>query len=80
MPVRAPSLRPEAILDAVPLAESMLEQGFLMAPGSLFSPDQRPSSWMRLNVATSLEPRMLSALQERLEHGMQRLKFAGPPR
>jgi DNA-binding transcriptional MocR family regulator len=67
-------------LDTVPLAEAMLEQGFLMAPGSLFSPDQRPSTWMRFNVATSLEPRMLRALQETLERSRQRLKSAGPPR
>jgi DNA-binding transcriptional MocR family regulator len=67
-------------LDTVPLAEAMLEQGFLMAPGSLFSPDQRPSTWMRFNVATSLDPRMLRALQETLDRSRQRLKSTGPPR
>jgi len=67
-------------LDSQPLAEAMLDQGFLMAPGSLFSPDQRPSTWMRFNVATSGNPRMLEALESVVSRSRQRLKSAEPPR
>jgi DNA-binding transcriptional MocR family regulator len=70
----------DAGLDTVPLAEAMLEQGYLMAPGSLFSPDQRPSTWMRFNVATSGNPRMLAALEATLARTRQRLKSGDPPR
>ncbi len=70
----------DAGIDTVPLAESMLEQGYLMAPGSLFSPDQRPSTWMRFNVATSGNPRMLAALEATLAHARLRLKSGDPPR
>jgi DNA-binding transcriptional MocR family regulator len=56
----------DAGVDTRPLAEAMLEQGFVTAPGSLFSPDQRPSTWMRFNVATSGEPRMWRALEAAL--------------
>jgi len=67
-------------LDTGPLAEAMLEHGFLMAPGSLFSPDQRPSTWMRFNLATSGNPKMLRALAGTLERARQRLKPAESPR
>ncbi len=56
------------------LAQAMLAQGFLMAPGSLFMPDQRASRWMRFNLASSGNPRMLSALGRELS----RLRAAGP--
>ncbi len=54
-------------LDTNALARSMLDKGFLLAPGSLFLPDQRPSQWMRFNVATSLNPRMWLALGQLLK-------------
>lgn len=38
------------------LTEQAMAQGFLLAPGSLFSPDQLPSSRMRVNVATMADP------------------------
>jgi DNA-binding transcriptional MocR family regulator len=66
--------------DSGPLAEVMLGQGFLMAPGSLFSPEQRASGWMRFNLATSGNPKMLAALAEALAGGRQRLKIAEAPR
>jgi DNA-binding transcriptional MocR family regulator len=56
----------------------MLEQGFLMAPGSLFSPEQHPSTWMRFNVATSGNPKMLAALEAALTRARQRLKSGDP--
>jgi len=57
----------DAGVDTNPVAQRMLEKGFLMAPGSLFLPDQRPSTWMRFNVATSANPRMLEQLEQTLE-------------
>ena len=38
--------------DTNELAASCREQGWLIAPGSLFSPLQRPSTWMRFNLTT----------------------------
>jgi DNA-binding transcriptional MocR family regulator len=49
-------------VDTNPIAPAMLAHGYLMAPGSLFMPDQRPSTWMRFNVATSGNARMLEHL------------------
>ena len=37
--------------DTIALTEKAFEKGFLLAPGSLFSPHQLPSTHMRLNVA-----------------------------
>jgi DNA-binding transcriptional MocR family regulator len=37
------------------LAEMFSKNGLLLAPGSLFSPRQEPSTWMRINVTTSLD-------------------------
>jgi len=37
------------------LAAQAMEEGVLLAPGSLFSPDQLPSTKMRLNVAAALD-------------------------
>jgi DNA-binding transcriptional MocR family regulator len=68
----------DAGLDTRSLAQSMLEQGFLMAPGSLFSPEQHPSTWMRFNVATSGNPKMLAALEAALTRARQRLKSGDP--
>ena len=41
--------------DTNELAEICSTRGLLLAPGSLFSPRQEPSTWMRINVTTSLE-------------------------
>jgi DNA-binding transcriptional MocR family regulator len=59
----------DASVDANPVAQAMLDRGFLMAPGSLFLPDQRPSTWMRFNVATSTNPRMLEQFARVLKRG-----------
>ncbi|MGD9945778.1 MAG: PLP-dependent aminotransferase family protein [Burkholderiaceae bacterium] len=60
----------DAGVDTNPVAQAMLDRGYLMAPGSLFLPDQRPSSWMRFNIATSMNPAMV----EQLEGTLQRLR------
>lgn len=41
--------------DTSVLAEICSQRGLLLAPGSLFSPRQRPSTWMRINVTASLD-------------------------
>ncbi|MBN9427710.1 MAG: PLP-dependent aminotransferase family protein [Burkholderiales bacterium] len=57
----------DAGVDTNPVAQAMLDRGYLMAPGSLFLPDQRPSSWMRLNIATSTNPAMIEQLDASLQ-------------
>jgi DNA-binding transcriptional MocR family regulator len=57
----------DAGVDSNRVAQAMLEKGFLMAPGSLFLPDQRPSTWMRFNVATSTNFKMLDQLAKVLD-------------
>lgn len=57
----------DAGVDTTAVAQAMHERGYLMAPGSLFLPDQRPSTWMRFNIATSGNPRMLDDLARVLE-------------
>jgi DNA-binding transcriptional MocR family regulator len=39
------------------LAVACRDQGLLLAPGSLFSPHQTPSTWMRFNVTTPKDAR-----------------------
>ena len=48
------------------LAETCSKQGLLLAPGSLFSPRQQASTWMRINVTTSLDD--LNAILARRRH------------
>ena len=48
------------------LTERAMEQGLLLAPGSLFSPSQLPSTRMRLNVATMQEPSVWEFLAREL--------------
>jgi DNA-binding transcriptional MocR family regulator len=44
------------------IAAAGAEQGLLCAPGSLFSPNQLPSSWMRVSAATCLNPAAMKFL------------------
>ncbi|MGH8806633.1 MAG: PLP-dependent aminotransferase family protein [Noviherbaspirillum sp.] len=48
------------------LAEKALEQGFLLAPGSLFSPSQLPSTRMRVNVANMTDVGVLRFLEREI--------------
>lgn len=52
--------------DTAVLAEKALEEGYLLAPGSLFSPSQLPSTRMRINVANMGDSGMLRFLERRL--------------
>lgn len=54
--------------DATSVAERMLEQGHLMAPGMLFSSDARWKSVMRFNVGNSYNSPALPALIKLLGH------------
>ncbi len=54
-------------VDANRVAQLMIEADYLTAPGSLFLPDQRPSTWMRFNLTTSDEPAMFKALAQAVE-------------
>ena len=42
----------ETDCDTTQLAATLRAQKLLLAPGSLFSPNQSPSRWMRVNVTT----------------------------
>ncbi|MGS0742703.1 aminotransferase-like domain-containing protein [Glaciimonas sp. GG7] len=46
------------------LAEKAAAQGFMLAPGSLFSPNQLPSSRMRINVAAMSDPGIWRFLEQ----------------
>ena len=46
------------------LTTRLFDVGYVAAPGSLFSPTQLPSTWMRFNVASSQNAAMWRALQK----------------
>jgi DNA-binding transcriptional MocR family regulator len=54
----------ETGVDGDRLAARLHEQGWLLAPGSLFHAVAQPSSCMRINFATSQEARLWRALRE----------------
>jgi len=56
-------------VDSEGLAAAGHEAGFLLTPGSLFSPHQLPSTWMRFNIANCGDPglpAMLTAYADRV--------------
>ncbi|TWG89162.1 hypothetical protein L602_000100000520 [Cupriavidus gilardii J11] len=53
--------------DTNAIATAGHEEGYLFAPGSLFSPSQLPSGWMRFNVACGHDPDMLTFLARQLD-------------
>ena len=59
--------KPSRGIDTSALAARLFDEGFLLAPGSLFSPSQHPSSHLRFNIATSSNPGMLDALARALQ-------------
>ncbi|CAL60976.1 putative transcription regulator aminotransferase GntR-related [Herminiimonas arsenicoxydans] len=52
--------------DSNALTERAMEQGYLLAPGSLFSPNQLPSTNMRFNVAAMADPGILPFLEREI--------------
>ncbi len=49
--------------DSVALAEAAMAEGIMLAPGTLFRPHLERSPWMRFNVATLQDPRLLAWLE-----------------
>jgi DNA-binding transcriptional MocR family regulator len=56
----------DAHCDTNVLTEKAMEQGFLLAPGCLFSPSQLPSTRMRINVASMADPGIWRFLEKEL--------------
>lgn len=56
----------DAGMDTNVLTERAMAEGLLLAPGSLFSPSQLPTTRMRLNVATMQEPTVWTFLEREL--------------
>ncbi|SEK77995.1 DNA-binding transcriptional regulator, MocR family, contains an aminotransferase domain [Roseateles sp. YR242] len=54
-------------VDTERLAQPMMDQGWLIAPGILFSPTRQPGTLMRINFATSQDARFWRALAETVE-------------
>jgi DNA-binding transcriptional MocR family regulator len=52
-------------VDTDRLAQTMLDDGWLLAPGSLFHATPRPSTLMRINFATTQDPRFWRAFSAR---------------
>jgi DNA-binding transcriptional MocR family regulator len=53
--------------DTNAIAAAAAQQNILCAPGSLFSPTQLPSTWMRVSAATCLNPAALRFLAQAME-------------
>lgn len=53
--------------DSNALTEKAMAEGYLLAPGSLFSPKQLPSSNMRFNVAAMTDPGILRFLEQAID-------------
>jgi DNA-binding transcriptional MocR family regulator len=59
-------------VDADGLAAAGHEAGFLLTPGSLFSPHQSPTTWMRFNVANCGDPALPALLSGHLDKAARR--------
>jgi len=58
----------EAGVDTERLAQVMLEDGWLLAPGALFHAAHRPTTLMRINFATTQDARFWGALERARDH------------
>ena len=56
----------DAGCDTNTLAEKAMAEGYLLAPGSLFSPAQLPSTRMRINVSTMADAAVLRFLERQI--------------
>ena len=59
-------------VDSDGLAAAAHEVGFLLTPGSLFSPHQAPTTWMRFNVANCGDPALSAFLCRYLDGAARR--------
>jgi DNA-binding transcriptional MocR family regulator len=64
-------------VDSDALAAAAHEKGFLLTPGSLFSPQQSPTTWMRFNVACCGDPALPGVLGDYLESVARRASGGG---
>jgi DNA-binding transcriptional MocR family regulator len=71
MPAAGMFLWADTGADSDGLAAAAHEAGFLLTPGSLFSPQQSPTTWMRFNIANCGDP-ALPALLARYLDGVAR--------
>jgi DNA-binding transcriptional MocR family regulator len=62
----------DAGVDSDGLAAAGHEAGFLLTPGSLFSPHQSPTTWMRFNIANCGDPALPELLSNCLEKASRR--------
>ncbi|MDR5833390.1 PLP-dependent aminotransferase family protein [Caballeronia sp. LZ034LL] len=62
----------DAGVDSDGLAAAGHEAGFLLTPGSLFSPQQSPTTWMRFNVANCGDPALPEMLSNYLDRASRR--------
>jgi DNA-binding transcriptional MocR family regulator len=62
----------DAGVDSEGLAAAGHEAGFLLTPGSLFSPHQSPTTWMRFNVANCGDPALPAMLAGHLDRAARR--------
>jgi len=54
------------------------EAGFLLTPGSLFSPHQSPTTWMRFNIANCGDPAFAAFLTNYVDGVARRVPGTGP--
>ncbi|AOK47695.1 GntR family transcriptional regulator [Burkholderia sp. MSMB617WGS] len=67
MPAAGMFLWADTSVDSDALAAAAHEEGFLLTPGSLFSPQQSPSTWTRFNVANCGDPALPAFLGRYLD-------------
>lgn len=67
MPAAGMFLWADTGVDSDALAAAAHEEGFLLTPGSLFSPQQSPSTWTRFNVANCGDPTLPAFLGRYLD-------------
>ncbi|MEK6424828.1 MAG: PLP-dependent aminotransferase family protein [Burkholderia gladioli] len=67
MPAAGMFLWADTGADASALAAAAHEEGFLLTPGGLFSPQQSPSTWTRFNVANCGDPALAGFLARYLD-------------
>jgi len=54
----------ETGVDTDALAQRMLDEGYLLAPGALFHAERKPSTLMRINFATTQEAAFWQIFQQ----------------
>ncbi|HKT98276.1 MAG TPA: PLP-dependent aminotransferase family protein [Paraburkholderia sp.] len=62
----------DTAVDADALTAAGHEAGFLLTPGSLFSPHQSPTTWMRFNIANCGDPALPTFLADYLDGAARR--------